>query len=37
MEALKRGKKISTGVYLVLISDEGRKEKAAGKIVFVAQ
>ena len=32
-----RGKKISTGVYLVLISDEGRKEMAAGKIVFVAQ
>lgn len=30
-----KGRKISTGVFLVLISDDGRQEKAAGKIVFV--
>jgi hypothetical protein len=30
-----KGRRISTGVYLILISDDGRQEKAAGKIVFV--
>lgn len=29
------GRKISTGVYLVLVSDENKKEQAVGKIVFV--
>ncbi len=28
-------RKISTGVYLILISDDSRQEKAVGKIVFV--
>jgi hypothetical protein len=32
-----RGRKITTGVYLVLVSDDGRTEKAAGKIVFVSR
>jgi hypothetical protein len=37
-----RGRKISTGVYLVLISEDGssglaKKEKAAGKIVFIGK
>lgn len=30
-----RGKTISTGVYLVLISDDNKQEKAVAKIVFV--
>ncbi|OSZ73779.1 hypothetical protein CAP36_17400 [Chitinophagaceae bacterium IBVUCB2] len=30
-----RGQKISTGVYLVLVSDDGRKETAATKIFFI--
>jgi hypothetical protein len=30
-----RGRKISTGVYLVLISNDERTEKAAAKIVFI--
>jgi hypothetical protein len=30
-----KGRIISSGVYLILISDDGRQEKAAGKIVFV--
>lgn len=30
-----RGKSISTGVYLVLISDDNKQEKAVAKIVFV--
>lgn len=32
-----RGRKISSGVYLVLISDEERTAKAAGKIVFISR
>lgn len=32
-----RGKKISTGVYLVLVSDDSRQEKLATKIVFIAR
>jgi hypothetical protein len=37
-----RGRKISTGVYLVLISEDGssgagKKEKAAGKIIFIGK
>jgi hypothetical protein len=32
-----RGKRITSGVYLVLIIDESRKEKAAGKIVFISK
>jgi hypothetical protein len=33
-----KGRKISSGVYLVLISDDdSRKEKAAGKIVFISK
>jgi hypothetical protein len=32
-----RGRKVATGVYLVLISDESRHEKAAGKIVFIGK
>ena len=32
-----KGRKISSGVYLVLISDDGRTEKMAGKIVFVGR
>ncbi|MET0393925.1 MAG: hypothetical protein ABW019_12325 [Chitinophagaceae bacterium] len=32
-----RGRRISSGVYLVLISDEERAEKAAGKIVFISK
>lgn len=30
-----RGRVISTGVYLVVVSDDDRKEKTVGKIVFV--
>jgi len=30
-----KGRRISTGVYLILISDDSRQEKAVGKIVFV--
>ena len=32
-----RGKKIESGIYLVLISDDGRKETASTKIVFIAK
>ncbi len=32
-----RGRKISTGVYLVLISDDSRREKVVTKIVFVGK
>jgi len=32
-----RGKKIESGIYLVLISDDGRKENASTKIVFIAK
>ena len=30
-----KGRKISSGVYLVLISDDGRKENLASKIIFI--
>jgi hypothetical protein len=30
-----RGRKISTGIYLVLVSDDGRNEKMVTKIVFI--
>jgi hypothetical protein len=30
-----RGQKISSGVYLVLVSDDGRTEHTATKIVFL--
>ncbi|OQY93438.1 MAG: hypothetical protein B6D37_11530 [Sphingobacteriales bacterium UTBCD1] len=32
-----KGRKISSGVYLVLISDDGRTEKKATKIVFIGK
>lgn len=32
-----QGRRISSGVYLVLISDEEKVEKAAGKIVFIGK
>src|SRR5258705_4133116 len=32
-----KGQKISSGVYLVLVSDDGRTEKAATKIVFISK
>jgi len=32
-----RGRKVATGVYLVLISDENRQQKASGKIVFIGK
>lgn len=32
-----RGRKVATGVYLVLISDESRHEKASAKIVFIGK
>jgi ligand-binding sensor domain-containing protein len=32
-----RGRKVATGVYLVLISDESRREKASAKIVFIGK
>ncbi|MBC7902113.1 MAG: hypothetical protein H7Y27_01760, partial [Gemmatimonadaceae bacterium] len=31
------GRTVSTGVYLVLISDDSRKEKAAARIVFISK
>ena len=30
-----KGQKISSGVYLVLVSDDGRKERTATKIFFI--
>ena len=32
-----RGRRIFSGVYLVLISDDGRKEKVTAKIVFISR
>jgi hypothetical protein len=32
-----KGRAIASGVYLVLVTDETRKEKAAGKIVFISR
>jgi ligand-binding sensor domain-containing protein len=32
-----KGRRISSGVYLVLISDEGRKENMATKIIFISK
>lgn len=32
-----RGKKIESGIYLVLISDDGRKENASTKIIFISK
>ena len=32
-----RGKKIESGIYMVLISDDGRKETGSTKIVFIAR
>jgi hypothetical protein len=32
-----KGQKISSGIYLVLVSDGGRTEKAAAKIVFISK
>jgi len=32
-----RGRKVATGVYLVLISDESRHEKSSAKIVFIGK
>ena len=32
-----KGRRITTGVYLVLVSDEGRKENLATKIVFISK
>lgn len=32
-----KGRKISSGVYLVLISDDGRKENLATKIIFISK
>jgi len=32
-----RGRNITTGVYLVLVTDEQQQERAAGKIVFVSK
>lgn len=32
-----RGRRISTGVYLVIVSDESRKEKTVSKIVFISK
>ena len=32
-----KGRKISTGVYLILVSDDGRKENLATKIVFISK
>lgn len=31
------GRRVSTGVYLVLVSDDSRQEKIAGKIVFISK
>ena len=32
-----KGRRISSGVYLVLVSDDDRKERTAGKIVFISK
>ena len=32
-----KGRKISSGVYLILVSDDEKKEKLAGKIIFVGK
>ena len=32
-----KGRHISSGIYLVLVTDEGKQERAAGKIVFIAK
>jgi ligand-binding sensor domain-containing protein len=32
-----RGRQVSSGVYLVIVSDDSRQEKAAGKIVFISR
>lgn len=32
-----KGRKISSGIYLVLVSNDGKTEKTAGKIVFIAK
>jgi hypothetical protein len=32
-----RGRRISSGVYLVLVSDDGRKENLATKIIFISK
>jgi len=32
-----RGQKISSGVYLILVSDDGRKERTAARIFFIQQ
>jgi hypothetical protein len=32
-----KGRRISSGVYLVLISDDGRKENLASKIIFISK
>lgn len=32
-----RGRRISTGIYLVLVSDDGRKENLATKIIFISK
>ena len=32
-----KGQKTSSGVYLVLVSDDGRTEKAAAKIIFISK
>jgi ligand-binding sensor domain-containing protein len=32
-----KGRKISSGVYLVLVSDDGRKENLATKIIFISK
>lgn len=31
------GRKIASGIYLVLVTDEGRQEQVAGRIVFIQQ
>ena len=31
------GRSVSSGVYLVLVSDDGKKERKAGKIVFISK
>jgi ligand-binding sensor domain-containing protein len=31
------GRKIASGVYLLLVTDEGKQERTAGKIVFISQ
>jgi hypothetical protein len=32
-----KGRKISSGIYLVLISNDGRTEKKAAKIIFISK